>query len=53
MVRAHVHYISHMVLDVPVPQAVEQLLEVPKIIHQDRILQRTETDRRPFGSQAS
>ena len=30
-----------MVLDVPVPQMVEQLLEVPKIIPQDRILQQT------------
>ena len=30
-----------MVLDVPVPQMVEQLLEVPKIIPQDRISQRT------------
>ena len=30
-----------MVLDAPVPQMVEQLLEVPKIIPQDRISQRT------------
>ena len=30
-----------MVLDAPVPQMAEQLLEVPKIIHQDRISQRT------------
>ena len=30
-----------MVLDAPVPQMAEQLLEVPKIILQDRILQQT------------
>ena len=29
------------ILDVPVPEMVTPLLEVPKIIHQDRILQRT------------
>ena len=29
------------ILDVPVPEMVTQLLEVPKIIPQDRILQRT------------
>ena len=44
-IRAHVHYMSHMVaeqvLDIPVPQVVEQLLEVPKIIPQGRIRQRT------------
>ena len=41
------------VLDVLLPQMVEQLLEVPKIIPQDKILQQTETNRRPFGSQGS
>ena len=30
-----------MVFDAPVPQMAEQLLEVPKIIPQDRILQQT------------
>ena len=33
--------VAEQVLDVLVPQMVEQSLEVPKIIHQDRILQRT------------
>ena len=33
--------VQEQILDVPVPEMVTQLLEVPKIIHQDRILQRT------------
>ena len=39
--RLHRQDVRSMVLDVLVPQMVEQLLEVPKIIPQDRISQRT------------
>ena len=33
--------IREQIVDVLLPQMVEQLLEVPKIIHQERILQQT------------